>query len=108
MLWEHPSWEAWNEKIQTEPLAILYIGNTTCAICIDDYHFLKPYEETMLVGKGDNIADAQLAGQAIAFAFPTAILYHYGREVHRESRIIDFQRLKEQIDYYQQLELEER
>lgn len=43
------------------------------------------------------------AGQAGVFTAPTLLLYHRGREYHRQSRFIDFQaldqRIKELIDF---------
>lgn len=71
---------------------ILYFSSKDCNVC----HSVFPKLVQMIkdypidVGRIDVNESKKLAGQSLIFSIPTIIVFDEGREMHRESRFIDF------------------
>lgn len=71
---------------------ILYFSSKGCNVC----HSVFPKLIQLLkdhpidIGRIDVDDSKKLAGQSLIFSIPTIIIFDEGREIHRESRFIDF------------------
>lgn len=85
------------DAIKDNKLAVLTGSTKECGVCVA----IKPRLEALL-GKYSGIKQMYVyvdeleaaSGEFMIFTVPTIILFAGGREVHRESRIIDFERLE--------------
>ncbi len=84
-------------SIESSKLAILIASTKDCSVCLA----IKPRIKQLLkddtqVKQIDIWIDTLLeaSGEFMIFTVPTIILFAEGKEVHRESRIIDFKRLE--------------
>lgn len=89
-------------KIKENPLALIYLSQPACSVCLAD----KPRLNKLALEKhvplyAVNVAEVpEAAGQFSALTAPVVLLYFQGDERHREARIIDFNRLAAIIDRY--------
>lgn len=94
---EYKSLEKILKVIEGNKLVVLVASTKDCGVCTA----IKPRIKTILEGYKqvkeidiwiDSLAEA--SGEFMIFTVPTIILFAGGKEVHRESRIIDFRRLE--------------
>lgn len=88
------------DKIKKNKLVVLVGSTKACGVCVA----VKPRLKVILNKyKGVEEIDVYVddleaaAGEFMIFTVPTIILFVEGKEVHRESRIIDFQKLEFEV-----------
>lgn len=92
------------EEFQTaaeNPISLFLFKIQSCSVCAA----VAPRIEALLhdlpgVSGYAVWADLQpkIRGRMLVFSAPTVILFKDGREIHRQSRFIDFEELKRQIE----------
>jgi len=86
-----------NNNINT----VVYISSETCGACDAVYPkldiLLKTYKNIHLV-KVDMNECKDVLGQWMVFTVPSILVFYDGKEIHRESRFIQFDRLKHHLD----------
>ncbi|OJG50610.1 thioredoxin [Enterococcus gallinarum] len=89
-------------KIKETPLALIYLSQPTCSVCLADKPRLNKLalEKQVPLYAVDVAEVPEAAGQFSALTAPVVLLYFQGDERHREARIIDFNRLAAIIDRY--------
>ena len=88
------------ETIKNNKLVVLTGSTKACGVCTA----IKPRLKALL-GNYNSIEEIYIyvddlekaAGEFMIFTVPTIILFVEGKEVHRESRIIDFRKLEFEI-----------
>lgn len=85
------------ETINSSKLTVLIGSTKACGVCVA----IKPKMEALLErykkAKGVYVyidSVKEISGEFMIFTVPTIIVFAEGKEVHRESRIIDFKRLE--------------
>jgi len=80
--------------------AILYFSTPECGVCLSVYPQLMDLlkEDQIEVIKIDASEFPEVAGQHLVFTAPTILVFFEGKEVLRESRFIDFQRIRRLLD----------
>lgn len=89
-------------KIKETPLALIYLSQPACSVCLADKPRLNQLalEKQVPLYAVDVVKVPEAAGQFSALTAPVVLLYFQGNERHREARIIDFKRLASIIDRY--------
>ncbi|NHA35192.1 thioredoxin [Staphylococcus schleiferi] len=94
------SLETYEQFIQTHEIAIVHISRENCSVC----HAILPRVESLVeryegVALGHLSADdvPEIAGALSIFTVPVDILLYEGKEMHREGRFIDLDRLESQL-----------
>ncbi len=85
------------EEINQNKLLILSFSAQDCGVCVAIEPRLNNILESYKTIKNIHIRTESLpnaSGEFMVFTVPTLILFAKGKEVHRESRIIDFKRLE--------------
>lgn len=83
-----------------EPLLVLYFSSEDCSVCLA----VQPKLEALLaqvpvkILKVEASQYVEIAGQHLVFAMPTVLIFQKGKEILRESRFIDFQRIQRLMD----------
>lgn len=79
---------------------ILYFSTPECGVCLSVYPQLMRLleEDDIEVIKIDASEFPEVAGQHLVFTAPTILVYFEGKEVLRESRFIDFKRIRRLLD----------
>lgn len=84
-----------------DPISLFLFKTKNCGVCAA----IAPKVEALMrgypaVSASIVWADAQpmISGQQLVFSVPAVLLFKDGREIHRQSRFIDFEELKRQID----------
>ncbi|AMD95179.1 thioredoxin family protein [Leptotrichia sp. oral taxon 847] len=87
------------EVINNEKLFLLYISSPTCGVCKADFPKIKKIaeKENIKSYKIDITKVKKAAGQLLLFSVPAVLLFYETKEIHRQSRIIDFEELKFRI-----------
>lgn len=87
------------EVINNEKLFLLYISNPNCGVCKADFPKIKKIaeKENIKSYKIDITKVKKAAGQLLLFSVPVVLLFYETKEIHRQSRIIDFEELKFRI-----------
>lgn len=88
------------DAIKNNKLVVLTGSTKACGVCVA----IKPRLQAVL-NKYSGIKEIYVyvddleaaAGEFMIFTVPTIVLFVEGKEVHRESRIIDFQQLEFEI-----------
>lgn len=85
------------DEIRQNKLIMLSFSTENCGVCMAIKprlaHILKPYDTVKNIYiKTESLPNA--SGEFMVFTVPTIIMFAGGKEVHRESRIIDFKRLE--------------
>jgi len=81
---------------------ILYFSSSDCNVC----HAVFPKLMTLVddhpikVVKINIDDHVEIAGQLLIFTVPTILIMHEGREILRESRFIDFQKIDRILDIF--------
>lgn len=79
---------------------ILYFLTPECSVCLSVYPQLMSLleEDDIEVIKIDASEFPEVAGQHLVFTAPTILVFFEGNEVLRESRFIDFRRIRRLLD----------
>lgn len=98
------SYEEFQEIIQQD-LIVLIAKTKTCAVCkplteklidfMQEYHTIPTYQVYL-----EDVSMFQ--GQHLVFTVPTILVFSGGKEILRESRFIDFHKIKRLFDIYLQ------
>lgn len=88
------------DTVKSNKLSIIIASTKACGVCVA----IKPRIQQIL-GNYTHIKPIyididslqSLSGEFMIFTVPTIILFAEGKEVHRESRIIDFKKLEFEI-----------
>lgn len=89
-------------QLQEAPLAIAYISMPNCSVCVS----VKPQLIKRLGPTGipllhfDAAALPEVAGSFQVLTAPAILLYAQGKEVDRQARFIDFNRLETEVKNY--------
>ncbi len=74
---------------------ILYFSSENCNVC----HSVSPKlvdltsEYDVMIGRIDINKNVKMAGQHLIFSIPTILIFNEGREIVRESRFVDFEKI---------------
>lgn len=88
--------------IAEEEKVILYFSSKDCNVC----HAVLPKlinlinDHSIKILKIDVNKHVEIAGQLLVFTVPTILMMYNGREVLRESRFIDFQKIDETMNLF--------
>jgi thioredoxin-like negative regulator of GroEL len=80
-------------------IELIYFSAAGCSVC----HAVWPRIQQLAADYGVELRKIQteqeieFSAQNLVFTVPTVLLFFEGREVQRESRFIDFDRLKRQL-----------
>lgn len=79
---------------------ILYFSSETCNVCHSVLPKLIDTIEAFPVSFVKVKADTQpeICGQLLVFTVPTILIFYEGKEILRESRFIDFNKIKKMLD----------
>lgn len=84
------------EQLITEnEQVILYFSSENCTVCHAVYPKLLKLMENKSIKVGKIIIDdlIEISGQLLVFSVPTILIMHEGKEILRESRFIDFNKI---------------
>ena len=85
-----------------EKLIILYFSSKGCNVCQAVFPKLMNLVEVYSVKVAKISIDEQteIAGQSLVFTVPTVLIFYEGREILRESRFIDFQKVERTLNLF--------
>ncbi len=92
------------EAIHKNEIALVYISSLQCGACmaiapkVDE--IVNENKNIHLIKVDINQAK-EVTGQWMVFTVPTLLVFHKGKEIHREARFIQFDRLKYYLDLIQ-------
>lgn len=84
------------QLLESEEILVVYFSSVDCNVC----HSVRPKLEALLSEVPVKIAQVEstkfvdIAGQHLVFAMPTVLIFQEGKEILRESRFIDFQKIE--------------
>lgn len=83
-------------ELSKKPLLVIITKTKTCSVCVPVSikleHLLKDYPQIPLYQIFvDDVTEIQ--GQLLIFTVPTIVFFSEGKEILRESRFIDFNRM---------------
>jgi len=83
------------EEFSKKEVHILYFSSENCNVCHSVFPKLLDMtsEYDIEIGRIDVNKNVKLAGQPLIFSIPTILVFSEGREVARESRFVDFEKL---------------
>lgn len=96
------SYDHLKQLMAEEKQVILYFSSSDCNVC----HAVFPKMMTLVnsypikVVKIDIHKHIEIAGQLMVFTVPTILMIYEGREVLRESRFIDFQKVERMLNSF--------
>jgi thioredoxin-like negative regulator of GroEL len=79
------------EEFSKKEVHILYFSSENCNVCHSVLDMTSEYD--IEIGRIDVNKNVKLAGQHLIFSIPTILVFSEGREVARESRFVDFEKL---------------
>lgn len=89
--------------INYHPLSILLISSSNCGVCVSVEVKLDQLIEDMKEIDGAKVkidTIPEVSGEFLVFTVPTILVFCNGKEVIRESRFIQFEKLRENIGKY--------
>lgn len=88
------------QLIAEEELIILYFSSKDCNVCKAVFPKLMNLVEgyPAKVAKISIDEQPEIAGQSLVFTVPSVLIVFEGREILRESRFIDFQKVERTLD----------
>ena len=93
--------QQFNQFIEENETCILYFTSPDCGLCdaiLPKLHErIAPY--AMEVGLVECLELKEIAGQLLVFAAPTILIMHQGKEILRESRFIDFDKIERILSF---------
>jgi thiol-disulfide isomerase/thioredoxin len=85
----------YHQMMEKEPTFLLYFTTPDCGVCKVLYprllNEINEFDYPLL--KVDSTTFTELSGQYLVFAVPTVLIIHQQKEVLRESRYIDFNKI---------------
>lgn len=94
------SYEDLNDLIENEESIIIYFGTDAWSICGAVFPQLEnvgsKYDIKIIKINVDS--QLELSGQFLAFVMPTILIFNGGKEIVRESRFIDFNRIQRSLE----------
>ncbi|WP_422486926.1 thioredoxin family protein [Gudongella sp. DL1XJH-153] len=74
---------------------ILYFSSENCNVCHSVFPKLVELtsEYDVEIGRIDVNKNVKIAGQHLIFSIPTILIFNEGKEVVRESRFVDFEKI---------------
>lgn len=84
------------QLLESEDILVVYFSSVDCNVC----HAVRPKLEALLSDVPVKIAQVEsakfieIAGQHLVFAMPTVLIFQEGKEILRESRFIDFEKIE--------------
>ena len=96
------------ERLAQHPLALLYLSQPNCSICVADKPRIQTLAQTLAQTQQlplftiNTLTEPEAASLFSVLTVPVVLLFANGKKVHREARIIDFTRLTQQILRYQE------
>lgn len=89
--------------LTTAPLAIAYISMPNCSVCVSvKPQLIQHLKSTEIpIYQFDAVKMPEVAGEFQVLTAPAILLFAQGKEVARQARFIDFDRLKTTVENYQ-------
>ncbi len=83
------------EEFSKKQVHILYFSSENCNVCHSVFPKLVDMtsDYDIEIGRIDVNRNVKLAGQHLIFSIPTILVFNEGKEVARESRFVDFEKL---------------
>ena len=97
---EIQSYEELNRQIAGNPDLMVFLSSQDCSVCAADSVRAKKLADQL----GFPAASVEIgrvpeaAGQLNVFTAPAVLLFHQGREYHRQARFIDFAQLQKRME----------
>lgn len=88
--------EQLNQLMDAEEVLVVYFSSVDCSVC----HSVSPKIEALLeeipvkIVRVEASKFVDIAGQHLVFAMPTVLVFQNGKEILRESRFIDLQKIE--------------
>ena len=94
--------EHFERFIAEEKLYMLYFSSEDCNVCQAVFPKLMNLAEDypVKVAKISIGEQMEIAGQSLVFTVPTVLMVYEGREILRESRFIDFQKVERTLNLF--------
>jgi thioredoxin-like negative regulator of GroEL len=94
--------EQFEQLKSEEELIILYFSSEDCNVCQAVFPKLMNLVEDYPVKVAKIVTDEQMeiAGQLLVFTVPTVLIVYEGREILRESRFVDFQKVERTLNFF--------
>lgn len=94
------TYEELNVRISERPALLVYLSSADCSVCAADSVRVQRLAEKMdFPAVSVEISWVpQAAGQLNVFTAPAVLLFHQGREYHRQARFIDFAQLQKHME----------
>ncbi|ARJ50506.1 thioredoxin family protein [Staphylococcus lutrae] len=93
--------DAYHAFIRAHSIAIIHVSSPTCSVC----HAVLPRIKEMVshfdgVALGHVSIDEvpEIAGELLVFTVPVEVLFFEGKEIQREGRFIDVERIANQLN----------
>ncbi|WP_088186111.1 thioredoxin family protein [Desulfosporosinus sp. FKA] len=93
--------EQLNQLMEQEKVIFLYFTSQDCKVCHAVFSKLMNLIDPQSI-KVANISvneHVEIAGQLLVFTVPTILIVHEGKEILRESRFIDFQKVERILNF---------
>ena len=93
--------EQLNQLMEQDKPIILYFTSQDCNVC----HAVFPKLMNLIDPQSIEVANisvneqVEIAGQLLVFTVPTILIFHEGKEILRESRFIDFQKVERILNF---------
>lgn len=83
------------DEFSKQETHILYFSSENCNVCHSVFPKLVDLtaEYDVRIGRIDVNKNVKMAGQHLIFSIPTILIFNEGREVARESRFVDFEKI---------------
>ncbi|KLU65272.1 thioredoxin [Desulfosporosinus acididurans] len=97
--------EQLNQLMEQEKPIILYFSSRDCNVC----HAVFPKLMNLIDPESIDIAiinineHVEIAGQLLVFTVPTILIFCEGKEILRESRFIDFQKVERILNFLSEM-----
>lgn len=93
------------QQLLAEPVALAYISMPNCSVCLAvKPQLIQRFQEQLPIYHFDAQQLPQVAGTFQVMTAPAVLLFANGKEVQRQARFIDFDRLAQKITPYQALQ----
>ena len=93
------------QLMSEEETFILYFSSKDCNVCQAVFPKLMNLVEVypFKVAKINIDEQREIAGQSLVFTVPTVLIFNDGREILRESRFIDFEKVERTLNLLNEL-----
>ena len=92
--------ESYQKLLDKKQTFLLYGKQVNCSVCMADFpkveRLVQQYDFPAYFVDLEKVP--MLKGQLSLFTAPVVILFHSGKEFHRQARIIDFKQLTQQLE----------